>query len=57
MIKKGSRQSKRYVKMKARELARATAEFDKPSIPGGFKPLDASDRALWASVNVTPDSR
>jgi hypothetical protein len=50
MIKKASTPSKPYAKMNARELAEATAEFDEPGIPAGFKPLDAAGRALWASV-------
>jgi hypothetical protein len=50
MIKKASSPSKPYEKMNARELAEATAEFDEPGIPVGFKPLDAAGRALWARV-------
>ena len=52
MIKRASKPSKPYTKMNTRELAEATAEFDQPGIPPGFKPLDAAGRALWASVNA-----
>ncbi len=50
MTKKASRPAKPYTKMNARELAKATAEFDEPGIPAAFRPLDAAGRALWAGV-------
>jgi hypothetical protein len=41
---------KPYPKMNSKELAKATAEFDRHEIPAGFETLDALGRALWERV-------
>ena len=41
---------KPYWEMTTAELAKATAEFDRPFIADTFRPLTKKERALWESI-------